>query len=98
MVVTLKSHPREWVVRSDPFYQTPFIVVTLKSHPREWVVRSDPFYQTPFLPLVGLSISRRCKLDRKDLNVSTHSRGWYFEFLCIAARGQSHPRVMPLRG
>ncbi len=27
---------------------------------------------------MGLSISRRCKLDRKDLKVSTHSRGWYF--------------------
>src|SRR6266850_1788891 len=66
----------EWYPRVIPFFHsfeswwfvqilstTPFMVVTLKSHQRQ---------------LVGLSISRRCKLDRKDLKVSTHSRGWYF--------------------
>jgi len=39
-----KSHPREWVVRSDPFYETTPIVVTLKSHQRQLVDGSYPFY------------------------------------------------------
>jgi hypothetical protein len=33
------------VVRSDPFYETPFMVVTLKYHQRQLVDGSDPFYK-----------------------------------------------------
>src|ERR1700752_2305191 len=44
-------------------------------------------------PLVGLSISRRCKLDRKDLKVSTHFRGWDFDFFVQSPFGSSSELV-----
>ena len=54
------------MVRSDPFYETPFMVVTLKSYQRQLVDGSDPFYLG--VELENQKLSNGSVFTEADLN------------------------------
>jgi len=78
--MVFKTHPRQWVDRSDPFNNGRSVIINtngrrgvaclvgglmvFKTYPRQWVDRSDPFYKRT---LRNNKYHQRQLVDRSDL-------------------------------